>query len=52
MRRRYGLEIAQLTRDLIRLEGCSPVRLIASLVVRAWSGKGSAAPGAAARTGN
>jgi hypothetical protein len=33
MRRRYGLEIAELTRDLIRLEDRSPVRLLVSLAV-------------------
>lgn len=33
MRRRYGLEIAELTRDLIRLEDRSSVRLLASLAV-------------------
>ena len=33
MRRRYGLEIAELTRDLIRLEHPSPVCLLVSLAV-------------------
>jgi hypothetical protein len=33
MRRRYGLEIAELTRDLIRLEDRSSVRLLVSLAV-------------------
>ena len=33
MRRRYGQEIAELTRDLIRLERRSRVRLLASLAV-------------------
>jgi hypothetical protein len=33
MRRRYGLEIAELTLDLIRVDGRSPVRLLFSLAV-------------------
>ena len=37
MRRRYGLEIAELTRDLIRLEDRSPARLQLQLHKFIWS---------------
>lgn len=56
MRRRYGLEIAQLTHDLIRLEGRSPVRLFLSLALGglgariAWFARARLATAAAVTT--